>query len=107
MSSQEQIRSVSFDDACHFIIKLGEAAHGYGSTAMRLETFLLRITKSLGLHGAFQIMPTEMIFAFQEDETQPQRMQMIIFKRLQQMSAYMLVAGMVVLPASNLMRAAL
>ena len=30
-------KEVAFDDACRFLIKLGEAAHAYGSTAARLE----------------------------------------------------------------------
>ena len=30
-------KEVAFDEACRFLIKLGEAAHAYGSTAARLE----------------------------------------------------------------------
>jgi hypothetical protein len=31
---------VPFEDACRFIIKVGTAAHNYGATATRLESFL-------------------------------------------------------------------
>jgi CubicO group peptidase (beta-lactamase class C family) len=34
---------VSFEDACRFIIKVGTAAHNYGSTATRLESFLANL----------------------------------------------------------------
>lgn len=63
----------SFDEVCRFLTKLGKAAHGYGSTAASLESSLSRITESFGFRGAFQITPTEIIFAFQEDESKPQR----------------------------------
>ena len=63
----------SFDEACRFIIKVGTAAHGYGSNAARLEWFLSRLTEALGFHGVFRSTPTEVVFAFQEDEAQPQR----------------------------------
>jgi uncharacterized membrane protein YjjP (DUF1212 family) len=62
-----------FGSACRFLIKLGEAAHGYGSTAARLEAFLSRATAALGYRGAFRSTPSDIVFAFQEDEDQPQR----------------------------------
>lgn len=68
------VSPLSFDEVCRFLIKLGVAAHAYGSTAARLEVFLSRVTKALGFSGAFRVTPTEMTFAFQEDETQAQRM---------------------------------
>lgn len=63
-----------FDEACRFIIKLGEAAHGYGSTASRLEAFLSRLTKTFGYDGVFRSTPTEIFFAFQVDDDPWQRM---------------------------------
>jgi len=69
--------SPSFDEACRFIIKLGEAAHGYGSTTTRLEAFLSRLTKSFGYNGVFRSMPTEIIFAFQEGDDPWQRTHMV------------------------------
>lgn len=64
---------VSFDEMCRFLVKFGKAAHGYGSTAPNLEASLATITQAFGFHGAFQVTPTEIIFGFQEDESQPQR----------------------------------
>ena len=44
MHSDNQTNDKAFDEACAFIIKLGEAAHGYGSNAGRLEVYLSRLT---------------------------------------------------------------
>ena len=63
----------SFDDACRLVISIGEAAHGYGSGAARLEAFLSRLTTAFGFSGVFRSTPTEMVFAFQEDDDHPQR----------------------------------
>jgi len=73
MSNQQQIHNVAFEEACGFIIKLGKDAHSYGSTTGNLEKSLSSITQSFGFHGSFQITPGEIIFAFQEDESHPQR----------------------------------
>ena len=78
MHSDNHTNDKAFDEACDFIIKLGEAAHGYGSTAARLEAYLTRMTSALGYRGAFRISATEMICAFQEDDHQPQRMHMVV-----------------------------
>ena len=66
-----------FDEACRFIVKLGTAAHGYGSNAARLELFLSRLTTALGFHGVFRSTPTEIVFAFQQDEAGPQRTHLV------------------------------
>jgi len=73
MSTNDQVKNDNFDAACDFIVKLGEAAHGYGSNAARLEAFLSRVTTALGYHGVFRSTPTEMYFAFQKDKDQWQR----------------------------------
>lgn len=70
-------KEYNFDEACRFIIRLGTAAHGYGSNAARLEMFLSRLTTALGFHGVFRSTPTEIVFAFQEDEDQPQRTHLV------------------------------
>jgi uncharacterized membrane protein YjjP (DUF1212 family) len=62
-----------FDDICRFIIKLGKAAHGYGSPAIRLESYLNRVTKVFGLEGQFHATPINMVFAFKKDEGDWQR----------------------------------
>ncbi len=77
MHSGDQIENSNFDDTCEFIIKIGIAAHGYGSSAGRLESFLSRLTTALGFHGVFRSTPTEIVFAFQEDEKQPQRTHLV------------------------------
>jgi len=65
--------SPSFDEAFRFIIKLGKAAHGYGSTANRLEAFLSHLAKTLGYEGVFLSRPSEIVFAIREDESKPQQ----------------------------------
>lgn len=66
-------KEVPFDEACRFLIKLGEAAHGYGSTAARLEAYLTRMTAVFGLGGVFRSTPTDVVFAFQEEGDHWQR----------------------------------
>ena len=78
MNTENHTNNKNFASACQFIIKLGKAAHGYGSTAGRLENYLTRMTEALGYRGAFRVSSTEMISAFQEDENQPQQMHMTI-----------------------------
>ena len=57
----------NFDEACRFIIKLGERMHGYGPNAARLEYYLNRITKILGYQGVFRSTPDQISFAFSKD----------------------------------------
>ncbi len=47
----------AFDATCDFIDKLGVAAHRYGASSFRIESFLSRITASLGLQGDFLVTP--------------------------------------------------
>ena len=77
MNKREQNLGFEFGEACDFIIKLGKAAHGYGSTPGRLEVYLTRITQVLGFKGAFRITSADMFCAFQE-ANQPQQMHMEI-----------------------------
>ena len=49
MAPEKQIADSAFDNACRFVIKLGETAHGYGPTATRLEAYLKRIIEAFGL----------------------------------------------------------
>lgn len=69
----EPDQNYDFDEACRFVIKLGTAAHGYGSNTARLEAFLSRVTKALGFRGAFRSTPNDIWFAFQEHEDGWQR----------------------------------
>ncbi len=56
-----------FEDTCRFIIKLGIRVHGYGPNAIRLESYLHRLTEALGYHGVFKSTPRELHFAFSAD----------------------------------------
>lgn len=67
MTENKQSNNTSFNDACHFIIKLGERIHSYGPNAYRIEFYLNKITKALGYKGVFRSTPTEINFAFSED----------------------------------------
>ncbi len=64
----------NFDNVCRFIIKLGKAAHEYGSPAIRLENYLKRVSETFGLMGEFQSTPTNMIFTFKKDEEDWQKL---------------------------------
>ena len=62
-----QTRSkVSFDEAWQFIVKVGLAAHRYGSTASRLEFFLLGLSNKFGYEGVFRSTPSEVVFGLRE-----------------------------------------
>lgn len=68
---------VSFEDAWHFIIKIGLAAHRYGSTATRLESFLVSLSKKLGYQGVFRSTPSDIVFTLREGLESPQRVEVI------------------------------
>jgi len=68
---------VPFEDAWRFIIKVGVAAHGYGSTSTRLESFLVGLSKSFGYQGVFRSTPSEIVFALREGPESPQRVEVI------------------------------
>ena len=68
---------VPFEDACRFIIRVGTAAHNYGSTATRLESFLAGLSKKLGYPGVFRSTPSDIVFAVREGPESPQRVEII------------------------------
>lgn len=57
---------VSFDEAWNFILKVGVAAHKYGSTSGRLEAFLTSLAKGFGYQGEFKSTPVEISFGLRE-----------------------------------------
>ena len=57
----------TFEDAWRFIVQVGRAAHGYGSTASRLESFLVGLSKKFGYEGVFRSSPSEIVFALREN----------------------------------------
>ncbi len=75
--NQQNVEQGSIKEAYRFIIKLGLAAHNYGSTSAGLETYLTRLTSTLGYHGTFTSTPNEVIFAFQEKEDQWQKLHLV------------------------------
>jgi uncharacterized membrane protein YjjP (DUF1212 family) len=75
MSSKEL--NVPFDRACDFVIKIGEAAHGYGSSSPRLESFLSSLMASFGYIGGVNSTPQTMVFALQENYDKPQRIHVL------------------------------
>jgi uncharacterized membrane protein YjjP (DUF1212 family) len=71
--SDRDTDAVDFEAACQFIRDVGREAHRYGSTTVRLQSYLRHLTEALGYHGVFLVTPTEMLLAFQEDAETPQR----------------------------------
>lgn len=68
---------VPFEDAWKFIKKVGIAAHNYGATATRLESFLVNLSKSFGYQGVFRSNPSGIVFAIWENPELPQRVEFI------------------------------
>jgi uncharacterized membrane protein YjjP (DUF1212 family) len=69
--------NVSFEEAWHFMIKVGLAAHQYGCTATRLELFLVGLSNYFGYEGVFSSTPTDIIFAMREKPDVPQRVEIV------------------------------
>ena len=68
---------VSFEEAWQFIVKVGLAAHRYGSTAAHLESFLVGLSKEFGYVGAFRSTPSEIVFGLREKADSPQRLELV------------------------------
>jgi uncharacterized membrane protein YjjP (DUF1212 family) len=68
---------VSFEEAWQFIVKVGLAAHRYGSTAGRLESFLTGLASKFGYKGVFRSTPSGILFAVRESPESPQRVELI------------------------------
>ncbi|MDO9325572.1 MAG: threonine/serine exporter family protein, partial [Methanoregula sp.] len=66
--TEEEVR---FESACRFVIRLGTLSHGYGPQAKRLESYLSRVTKSLGYRGIFHSTPTSLSFTFRKKDNEP------------------------------------
>lgn len=77
MTIENNINDLAFDDACRFIIKLGMAAHGYGPNAIRLESYLSRLTTALGYRGEFRSTPRDLYFAFSREGDPGQRTHLV------------------------------
>lgn len=68
---------LSFDDAWRFILKVGVAAHKYGSTSTRLESFLTSLSAKMGYQGVFKSTPVEIMFALRETPDSQQRVEVM------------------------------
>jgi len=68
---------VSFEDAWQFILKVGLAAHQYGATAVRLESFLVGLSKKFGYEGVFRSTPSDILFAVRESPDSSQRVELM------------------------------
>ncbi len=68
---------VPFEDAWQFIVKVGLAAHRYGSTAGRLESFLVGLSTKFGYQGVFKSTPSDIVFAVRESPDSPQRVELM------------------------------
>lgn len=66
------MKTHTFHGACRFIIALGTVAHGYGVSSYRLESYLVRVTRALSLHGEFLVTPSYINFIFWWDGDQRQ-----------------------------------
>ena len=58
---------IPFDDACRLVYRVGLAAHGYGSSAVEVETYLSRLLFVLGYRGVIRTGPPELLFAIDEE----------------------------------------
>jgi uncharacterized membrane protein YjjP (DUF1212 family) len=68
---------ISFDDAWQFILKVGVAAHKYGSTSARLESFLTSLSHNMGYQGEFKSTPVKIKFAMSETPDSQKRVEVI------------------------------
>ncbi|MDB4270863.1 threonine/serine exporter family protein [bacterium] len=68
---------VSFDEAWRFILKVGVAAHKYGSTSNRLEFFLSSLSSKMGYQGVFKATPVAITFALRENPDTQQRIEIM------------------------------
>ena len=75
--NQQYVEQPSFDESSRFVIKLGMAAHNYGSTSAELEAYLSRLTATLGYVGTSTSTPNELMFAFQQEEGQWQKLHLV------------------------------
>ena len=68
------VAKIAFDDACRLVYRVGLAAHGYGSSAVQVETYLSRLLSVLGYRGVIRTGPTELLFAIDDEGGRWQRL---------------------------------
>ena len=62
------------DDACSLVFGVRLAAHGYGSSAVQVATYLSRLLSVLGYRGVIRTGPTELLFAIDDEGGRWQRL---------------------------------
>jgi uncharacterized membrane protein YjjP (DUF1212 family) len=62
-------RENTFDQACDFLMEVGKAAHSYGSSGSRIESYLAHLAPTLGVRGTFRITPTDFLSAFSKEDS--------------------------------------
>jgi len=76
-SETSKTSKIPFEEAWRFILKVGVAAHKYGSTSTRLESFLTGLSKKMGYLGVFKSTPVEIVFALRETPDSIQRVEVM------------------------------
>lgn len=71
MPDPDTKEDAKFESTCRFVIRLGTLVHGYGPQAKQLESYLSRVTKSLGSRGLFHSTPASLSFTFQKKDGEP------------------------------------
>ena len=66
---------IPFEEAWRFILQVGLAAHRYGCTATRLESFLAGLSNQFGYSGVFSSTPAEIRFSLRESPEVTPRME--------------------------------
>ena len=70
-------KDYTFEVAFEFIKKVGLAAHKYGSTSYKIEDFLNSLSKRVGYNGVFRSTPSEIVFALNKGNGQPQTVEIV------------------------------
>ena len=76
MSTYNDENGRAFDEAYAFLVKVGKAAHSYGSSGSRIESYLSDLAAALGYQGTFRVTPTEILYGFRQDSASPQRLEL-------------------------------
>jgi len=72
----EIVNQNNFEEASHFMVEVGKAAHRYGTSASRIESYLAHLAAALGYKGTFRVTPTEILYAFRKSSDSPQRIEL-------------------------------
>lgn len=67
IDTQSQLNNKAIKLKYQFIINFGKAAHAYGSSSIRLEKYLGRLSNVLEVDGHFRVTPNQLVFAFSEE----------------------------------------